>query len=61
MNSNYMGFGTGLIPTNCGFMLQNHGAGFPLNSDHPNALGPSKRPYHTIIPAMLTQVSFMPH
>lgn len=55
IQSNYLGFGSGVVVPGTGISLQNRGLGFRLDPDHPSCVGGGKRPYHTIMPGFVTR------
>lgn len=55
IQSNYMGFGSGVVVPNTGISMQNRGVGFSMDPRSPNVVAPGKRPFHTIIPAFMSK------
>ena len=55
IQSNFRAFGSGIVVPGTGIAMQNRGSGFVLDAEHPNCVGPNKRPFHTIIPGFVTK------
>ena len=55
INSLFGSFGSGVAVPGTGFALQNRGAGFTLEEEHPNTVGPGKRPFHTLVASFCHQ------
>ncbi len=57
IQSNFFAFGSGIVIPGTGIAMQNRGSGFVLDPEHPNCVGPGKRPFHTIIPGFVTRAA----
>lgn len=55
IQSNFLAFGSGIVIPGTGIAMQNRGSGFVLDPEHPNCVGPGKRPFHTIIPGFVSE------